>query len=577
MYCTEKNIQILISLLKSHNIRKIVASPGATNMSFVGSLQGDPWFEMYSAVDERGAAYMACGMAAESGEPVVLTCTGSTASRNYYPGLTEAFYRKLPVLAVTSHQGPDRIGQLISQNIDRRETANDIARLSIELPVIKDARDEAFAIRETNRALLELRRNGGGPVHINLFTIYSTDFSVKELPSVKVINRFFAWDKLPELPQGRTVIFVGAHVKFSESLTNAVDDFCAKYDAVVICDHTSGYYGNYKVCPAIALQQKKAGWSWMSPDLAIHIGEVSAAEYAWSYPAKCIWRVSEDGEIRDPYQKLVKVFEMSEEFFFSSYANKATGSHHEQLDMYKAVFDELYASIPELPFSNIWNVSQLSKLLPKGSLLHISASNTRRCWNMFPLPEGVESAANVGCCGIDGCTSTLIGASLASPERICYLVTGDLAFFYDLNALGNRHVGKNVRILLINNGIGAEFKLHPHRCTTFGDAADSFMAAGGHFGNKSHQLVKHYAEDLGFKYLSASNKEEYLNSVQDFVRPEIGDKPIVFEVFTNHQDEDVALQLMKELIVDSSMQMKQAIHSVIGDKGVSVLKKILKK
>lgn len=577
MYCSEKSIQILVALLKAHNIKKVVASPGATNMSLVGSLQNDPWFEMYSAVDERGAAYMACGIAAESGEPVVLSCTGSTASRNYYPGLTEAFYRKLPILAVTSHQGPDRIGQLISQNIDRSQIANDVARYAVEIPVVKDERDEKYVAREVNKALLELRRNGGGPVHINLFTIYSTDFSVKELPNVKVINRYNTWDELPDLPKGRTVVFVGTHRKFTDKQTEVVDKFCAVYDAVVICDHTSGYYGRYKVCPAIAKQQLDISWGWMTPEVMIHIGEVSAAEYAWSFPSKTIWRVSEDGEIRDPYNALTKVFQMPEEYFFAKYSEKETGNHHEQFDMYQKVLEELYANIPELPFSNIWNVSQISKRLPKGSLLHLSASNTRRCWNMFPLPDSVESAANVGCCGIDGSTSTLIGAALTCHERICYLVTGDLAFFYDLNALGNRHVGKNVRILLVNNGIGAEFKLHPHKCTTFGDEANAFMAAAGHFGNKSPQLVKHYAEDLGFKYLAANSKDEYLAALDEFVDPVMGDKPILFEIFTNHQDEDAALQLMKHLIVDPTLHLKAAVSSVLGEKGVKAIKKILKK
>lgn len=577
MYSTEKNIQILITLLKAYNIKKIIASPGATNFSLVGSLQSDPWFEMYSSVDERSAAYMACGMAAESGEPVVLTCTGSTASRNYYPGLTEAYYRKLPILAITSHQGTDRIGQLISQNIDRRQIAHDVARLSIEIPVVKDQRDEVFAIRETNRALLELHRCGGGPVHINLFTSYSTDFSVKELPTVKVIQRLFSWDKLPDIPQGRIAVFVGVHRKFTENLTNAVDSFCAKYDAVVVCDHTSGYYGKYKVCPAIALQQLGINYPFMVPDLTIHIGEVSAAEYAWAYPTKNIWRVSEDGEIRDPYNKLTKVFQMPEEVFFRQYAEGSVEEKHTQLDMYKAVFDELYEKIPVLPFSNLWNVSQISKRLPKGALLHLSASNTRRCWNMFPLPDGVDSSSNVGCCGIDGCTSALIGASLASPKRLCYLVTGDLAFFYDLNSLGNRHVGNNIRILLVNNGIGAEFKIRPHRCTTLGDDANNYMAAGGHFGNKSSNLVKHYAEDLGFVYLSASNKEDYAKALEEFVRPEIGEKPIIFEIFTDYHDEDEALQLMKNLIVDSKHQVKDMVTSIIGEKGIDMVRKLIRK
>lgn len=103
-YTTESNVQIIVSLLKAHGIHLAVASPGTTNMCLVGSLQNDPYFTVYSSVDERSAAYMACGLSEQTGESVVLSCTGATASRNYYPGLTEAYYKKLPVIAITSHQ-----------------------------------------------------------------------------------------------------------------------------------------------------------------------------------------------------------------------------------------------------------------------------------------------------------------------------------------------------------------------------------------------------------------------------------------------------------------------------------------
>ena len=364
------------------------------------------------------------------------------------------------------------------------------------------------------------------------------------------------------MAKGKIVVFVGTHRAFTEPQTKAIDAFCANYDAVVICDHTSGYYGEYKICPAIVLQQYTIDRKpWIS-DLAIHIGEVSAAEYAWNFPTKETWRVSEDGEIRDPYSKLTNVFQMPEEFFFSSYSTDKNASYHNLFDTMKATIDAVYEKLPDLPFSNIWNVSQISKRIPAGSLLHISSSNTRRCWNMFPMTKGVESAANVGCCGIDGCTSSLLGASIVSPNRLCFLVTGDLAFFYDLNSLGNRHVGNNVRILLVNNGIGAEFKLKTNNCYAFGDDANSFMAASGHFGSQSAELVKHFAEDLGFMYLTASNKEEYLQVLDAFVNPQIGDKPIIFEVFTNHENENDALLKMKNIVVDSSQKSKELIDSL---------------
>lgn len=149
-YSSERNVQILLALLKRNGIKKVIVSPGGTNICFVGSIQNDPFFEIYSSVDERSAAYMACGLAAESGEPVVLSCTMSTASRNYYPGMTEAYYRKLPVLAITSHIGSNHIGNLRSQVIDRRIIPNDVAQMSVELPIPKDESEDFFVEMEVN-------------------------------------------------------------------------------------------------------------------------------------------------------------------------------------------------------------------------------------------------------------------------------------------------------------------------------------------------------------------------------------------------------------------------------------------
>jgi len=578
-YSNEKNVQILLSLFKANGIKKIIASPGATNFCFVGSIQNDPYFEVYSCVDERSAAYMACGLAAESGEPVVLSCTGSTASRDYYPGLTEAFYRKLPVLAVTSHQGSDKIGHLLPQNIDRRVMANDVVRFSTELPVVKDDRDESFVTIEANKAILELSRDGGGPVHINLFTTYSRDFSVKELPLVRVMHRYQAWDELPSITASKIAIYVGSHKTFTDSQVKAIDCFCATYDAFVICDHTSGYYGKYRLQPTLAHLQVSSLPPMGSLDLMIHIGEVSATTFLQSCKAKEVWRVNEDGEIRDTFKKLTNVFQMSEEYFFKQYGKE--GNYKQSvIDSLSQKYMEVYNSIPDLPFSNIWAAMNLSQRLPKDALLHISTSNTRRCWNMFPLPKGVTSSCNVGCCGIDGCTSTLIGASLVDSKRICYLVTGDLAFFYDLNVIANRHAGNNIRILVTNNGLGAEFRLYHHFCHTFGEDADKYMAAAGHNGNKNHQLLRHLAEDLGYQYMTASTKEEYINCLNDFTNPDV-DKAMIFEIFTEPEKESEALKMMTQITSDFQGSLKhnmmKGIKTIAGNDGIAVVKKIFGK
>ena len=174
-------MQLMIALLKAHGIKRVIASPGATNITFVASLTHDPFFQVYSCVDERSAAYMACGMADESGEPVVISCTGATASRNYFPGLTEAYYRKLPVLAITSTREECKIGHLIDQQIDRTQQPKDTILCSEHLQVIKDDEDWWNCTIKANRAILALRSNGGGPAHINLPTLYSPNFSVESI------------------------------------------------------------------------------------------------------------------------------------------------------------------------------------------------------------------------------------------------------------------------------------------------------------------------------------------------------------------------------------------------------------
>lgn len=198
-YSVEKNVQILIALMKAHGIRKVVASPGGTNVCFLSSIQRDPFFEIYSSSDERSAAYMACGLAAESGEPVAINCTGATASRNYMPGLTEAYYRKLPVLAITCSQYLGRIGHNCPQVTDRTLLPNDIAQLSVQIPMVTTYQDQWSCEVNVNKALLELTRHGAGPVHINLVTSYSMDCSIKALPVVKVIRRITSVDDFPSI------------------------------------------------------------------------------------------------------------------------------------------------------------------------------------------------------------------------------------------------------------------------------------------------------------------------------------------------------------------------------------------
>jgi 2-succinyl-5-enolpyruvyl-6-hydroxy-3-cyclohexene-1-carboxylate synthase len=576
-YTDEKNVQIVLSLLKEHSIKKVIASPGTKNMTLVVSMQNDSYFEMYSSVDERSAAYMACGMAAESGEPVVLSCTGATASRNYLPGLTEAHYRKLPVLAITSAQNPSKVGHNIAQIIDRSVLPKDTVNFSVTLPIIKDDEDFWDCEIKTNKAILELKHRGGGPVHINLPTTYSKSYDVRELPKVRTIRRITQFDKFPDLPEGKIAVFIGAHKTFSKIETESIDKFCASNNAVAFCDHTSSYKGKFRVLYALAAGQLMGNVTETMPDLLIHIGEVTGDYFSIKMADKNVWRVNEDGEIRDTFKKLSYVFEMPERKFFEHYSNDTQDNSTSYLDICKSHLKDLYNKISELPFSNIWIASKMAYLIPENSTIHFGILNSLRSWNFFELPNTVTSSSNVGGFGIDGNVSSLVGASLANKNKLYFGIIGDLAFFYDLNVLGNRHVGNNLRILLVNNGKGTEFRQFNHKAAQFGVDADEFIAASGHFGNKSKTLVKHYAQDLGFEYLTASDKVEFEQGYKHFLNSQITENPILFEVFTNCEDESEALKRILNFEEVTIGKAKHFVKNILGNKGISTLKKVVGK
>ena len=199
--------------------------------------------------------------------------------------------------------------------------------------------------------------------------------------------------------------------------------------------------------------------------------------------------------------------------------------------------------------------------------------NSLRAWDYFESP--LEGYSNTGAFGIDGGVSSMIGGALACPERLHFGFFGDLAFFYDLNSLGNRHLPNNIRILLVNNGKGVEFRKYYHPANKFGEDADLYMAAAGHFGNKSLDLVRHYAEDLGFTYISASDKQEFEENIEVFLSRQ-NTKPILFENFVVDSDDNMAIKFMQSMEKDVKGEAKQILKNVLGDKGYTIAKKMIK-
>ena len=583
MYTDDKNAQVVLALLKKFGIRKIVISPGTANVPISRSVQNDPFFEVHSVVDERSAAYFATGLAFASGEPVVISCTGATASRNYLPGMTEAYYRNLPVIALTSqHQSPD-YSDFVPQVTDRTVSQNDVKRYAALLPTVKDNKDLMQCIFKVNKALSIATSNGGGPVHINLPVLkpdYS--FTTKELPNFTKVDYIRAENidanqLANELSGKRIGIFIGSHNPFTPQTTKDISTFAKKTGAAVFYDHTSSYEGENGV---ITAQISDLLQTDNAPDVLVDIGAISG-DYSASRLFNRIetWRVSEDGEFhnRMGVEKLTKVFDSSEQHFFSSLAGvagsiKAT-SYFESLD--KAIKK---IKVPDMPLSNTYISYRISQMIPKKSILHMSILNSLRNMDFYPLDKSILTSCNVGGFGIDGPVSTLIGQSMADRKRLSFGLIGDLAFFYDMNALGMRVIGKNVRILLVNNNNGVEFRLNNKLENQWGSDTDSYISAAGHNGS-----AKAWAVSRGFHYMTASTKEEVDDLLEEFLHKDINhfNSPVLFEVFTKVGEEQLAVDMIRaannpaaKKILESSPAMRKFVKKIAPKRAVDLYKKI---
>lgn len=547
-YTDERNAQIVLALLKAYGIRKMVVSPGSTHLAIVGSVQNDPYFQLWSAVDERHAAYLACGIADESGEPVVISCTGATAARNYMPGMTEAFYRHLPILCLTSTQEISHLGNGYAEMTDRTHPPSDVAKLSVRLPPVHNDHEAAECESIATRAMLELFGANRGPVHICLETIYKGTFETRTLPSVSTISRVYPWTlDWPDLGVDKKIaVLVGSGTCFAADEVASLERFLARYNVVVLCEPTSRYRGaraiySHAVCSQ-PLNTVTPGV--LRPDLVIYVGGLCGDYQTKGFLRGChvpVWRIGTDGLASVPFGSVENVFVMNEKFFFDHYAERTSENCDDTFaQCWKRKNDALRSRFPVVDYSNMWMAQTLCGEIPAGSCVHLAILNSLTSWSYISVRDDVEYRSNVGGFGIDGCASTAIGASLVNSDRLHFLVIGDLAFFYDLNAIGNRHVGRNLRILLVNNGAGATFNMYFNLSRrTFGDQTNDFTAAAGHFGHKSANLVKHYAEDLGFEYLSATNKEEFNECVPTFVSKD-HDRPVLLECFVDMASETAA-------------------------------------
>lgn len=545
MYTHIKSVQILISLLKQFNIRHIVISPGTRNTALTGSIENDEFFQCYSIVDERSAAYFALGLSEALDAPVCVSCTAATATCNYFPAIKEAYERNIQLVALTADQNPYEMFHMEDQCIDQVDMFHGYVKMAVDVPKVMNEEDYWYCNRRINEAFLELDHHGKGPVQINYHMSYGLNeistYDVKELPVTRKINRYendCNFETLAEILKTKKKILVVGGSEFDPEgrLTVALNEFTEKYNCVIICDTYSNVFsGNEKIMNPRALGDviTQDQVSYLEPDLIISFGAIyySTIKYFMSSYAKKAehWQIAVDGMVNDGYHCLTKVFEQKAEEFFANlnrYSNEI--NNNEYVIRWKKRLDMMHYQ--NLEFTNLSVIREFCKLLPANALLHTTVLDSIRMSNYASMNSGVRCFANLGADGIDGALSTYLGQTIDENELV-YLLIGDLSLMYDMNALLQK-LPPNIRILVVNNYAGAEF----HK--NFG--LDRIPTLNMHIAAGHGVKMENCCIASQFKYLVATDMSELREQLEKFMKP--SKQPILLEVFTDADKDAKALK-----------------------------------
>jgi len=542
VYSDNKLILHLISLMKQHGILRAVISPGSRHYPLIRSMEQDPDFTLYSVVDERSAAFFALGLIQQTGAPVAVCCTSGTSAINYGSAVVEAFYQGLPLVVLTADRLPELLNQKEEQMCLQKGVYDGFIRYQGQLTEVKNALSEWYCNRVINEAFLELDHHGRGPVHLNcpIESHHTDKFSTEKLPVVRRITRVdadaddYVWQRYASQLSGRKVLIVwGQAAPVDERLGQAVERFVEMFDCAILVDRLSNCRSSraiksaYLALRAMTIDQA----SELAPDIVITLfgnytfnsglkGYLSTLDNPFE-----VWDLG-TSRVADPFRRLTTMFAAREAFFFERMCGfagaKASGTY---FNAWASV--ERNISEPQATFGEIYAVGQLVRKLPQHAKLHIANSLPIRMVHLFRSDPTITSFCNRGVNGIDGCMSTAVGYAAASAEPV-YLVIGDLTFFYDMNALWNRHLSKSLRILLLNNEGGGV--MHVPLSESQAPQLSRHVSAG-HVTS-----AQGWVESLGFRYISARTAAE-CDAALDVLTSSEEPGPVLVEVFSVKEDD----------------------------------------
>lgn len=544
--------QFIIQLCEAKGVKHIVISPGSRNAPLTIGFTNHSFFKCYSIVDERSAAFFALGIAQQTLEPVAVVCTSGSALLNYYPAVAEAFYTGLPLVVISADRPPHLINIGDGQTIIQPNAFGKHILFEANLkPTTKRFPFGIQYVQKKAQALiskaLDTAQQKMGPVHINvpfdepLYETVNQPIAIQSVLKKDLLDTFIqisnstlkTWQNAK-----RKLVVVG--VNPPNSLESSIIEHLANDPSVIVLTETTSNLHHPNFFPSIdqlIAPLKKNEFKQLQPDLLVTFGGLIVSKklkaFLREYKPTQHWHI-DNYKANDTYFCLNKHYKSTPNAFFKSLFKSSKSINSTYFETWSTIKQwrlKRHANyLKSMSFSDFKAFELISKAIPKNYLVQSGNSSAIRYLQLFEFESSIHLYCNRGTSGIDGSTSTAVGASVVSKFPTL-LITGDLSFFYDINGLWNNYISDNFKIIVINNNGGGIFRILPGN-----DNSELFET---YFETKHHRSAKTLAQDFGFTYSSADSIATLNDALFAFF--DDNSTPKLLEIFTPYSENDKIL------------------------------------
>lgn len=462
----------LAEMLCRYGIREAVASPGSRNAPLIAAISSRKDLRLTMVVDERSAAFVALGKAKISGLPVALICTSGSAVLNYAPALAEAYYSNIPLIVISADRPAELIDRNNGQTIRQCGSLRTVTKGTYSL----DSRAPS-AISEViiNDALASAVAIPGAPIHINVAIQDPTVVGEGYLTvNPRIIRRFdrdqhLSTANIREIAERVTypnrVMIVAGSCLPDEQLNRALSRLASFGNFVILSEVGSNLHGHYSFTDIESLVSFTST-DILLPDIVITFGAPILSKKLRDFVSQHKiehWHVGLSDCAPDVFSSLTLRIETYPATFFRQLA--AGMRRPVGMSNYSAVVTSAYrqatyriiARIAQYQWCEISAMKMIFAEMPPKANIQLSNGLTIRYAQHFNLSRFHRCDCNRGVSGIDGSTSTAVGAATLY-NNLTVLLTGDMSARYDIGALGLRCVPTHFRVIVFCNGGGQIFK-----------------------------------------------------------------------------------------------------------------------